>query len=61
MPYIDKTKPSPSWTVDQIYRYEERLGIIGESRPLSVQTHKPLLLISDYIQAWEEAKKWGKE
>lgn len=55
MPYIDKSKPSPAWTPDQLYKYQERLGIIGESLPLSPRTGMPLYTGEHYRMAYDQA------
>lgn len=57
MPYIDPTKPNPAWTPDQLYKYHERLGIIGEALPVSPRTKQPLYRITHYQQAYQEAEK----
>jgi len=59
MAFVDKTKPSADWTPDQLYVYHERLGIIGDSLPVSLSTGQPLFTGQHYRIAWDEAEKWG--
>jgi hypothetical protein len=50
MAYTDKTKPSPSWTPDQLYLWHEKIAIRFDGGPVSM-TH------TEYGVIWDEVDK----